>query len=327
MGKKMSVIIPCYNTEAVVHFAINSVLSQIHDDTIEIIVVNDGSTDSTLDILNTIKKRNESIIRVISTENQGVSSARNLGLSIAQGQYVLFLDSDDRIKSNVLVDWLDFTSKNDLDISFGGIEIYALTEPDTPIGIIKNIYPHSLNGETMLINKLFHKLWICTGNALYRRELLVGNNIWFDNKYKYGEDSCVFGKAIINASKIQTLNNIVLEAYERGESAMHSLTFEKYLDAFAAYEDLRTYVESKISTSSIRRAFDYDYLNLYLSFAKILIRESPTYKSDLFDPMGILPKPSFRLFWNKKSLEGLLFRYFPKLYHHIALIYYGHEKI
>lgn len=327
MGKKLSVIIPCYNTEAVVHFAINSVLGQIHDDTIEIIVVNDGSTDSTLDILNTIKKCNESIIRVISTENQGVSSARNLGLSMAQGQYVLFLDSDDRIKSNVLIEWLDFTSKNDLDISFGGIEIYALTEPDTPIDIIKNIYPHLLTGETMLVNKLFHKLWICTGNALYKRGLLIGNDIWFDNKYKYGEDSCVFGKAIINASKIQTLNSVVLEAYERRESAMHSLTFEKYLDALAAYEDLRSYVESKWSTSSIRKAFDYDYLNLYLSFAKLLIRESPTYTSDLFTPMRRLPKPAFRVFCNRKGIEGLVFKYFPKLYHRIVLVHYGNEKV
>lgn len=326
MEKKLSVIIPCYNTASVVHFSINSVLNQINDDAIEIIVVNDGSTDSTLDVLNAIKERNDSIISVISTENRGVSSARNLGLSMAKGEYVLFLDSDDRIKDNILRSWLDFTIKNDLDISFGGIETRIMTE-STISSLITNICHHPLNGETMLINKLFHKLWICTGNALCRRELLVKNDIWFENQYRYGEDACFFGKAIINADKIQALNEIVFEYYARQESAMGSLTFEKYIDAFAAYQNLRAYVEARISTVALKKAFNYDYLNLYLSFAKILIRESHTYTTDLFNPMNRLPKPKFSNICSKKGLEGLVFKCFPKLYHHIVLTYYEHKKI
>lgn len=96
---KVSIIIPCYNQGEFVHDAIRSILGQ-EDASIEIIIVNDGSTDNaTIEILNSYSS---SIIRVLHTTNQGLSRARNNGIAIAQGQYILPLDADDTIAAGYI---------------------------------------------------------------------------------------------------------------------------------------------------------------------------------------------------------------------------------
>ena len=97
MKKKISVIIPVYNVEKYIRECLDSVLEQSLKD-IEIICVNDGSTDSSRNILLEYRKKDSRVI-VLDKQNGGLSSARNSGIDIAQGKYVLFLDSDDLLSS------------------------------------------------------------------------------------------------------------------------------------------------------------------------------------------------------------------------------------
>ncbi|NDL01284.1 glycosyltransferase family 2 protein [Photorhabdus bodei] len=89
----VSIIIPAFNVEDIIENSINSVLNQTYKNT-EIIIVNDGSTDGTMDVLNRLSEQYFNI-EVFSQENRGISAARNVGLSKAKGDYVTFLDSDD----------------------------------------------------------------------------------------------------------------------------------------------------------------------------------------------------------------------------------------
>lgn len=92
----VSVIIPLYNANKTIKRALESVFSQTYDGMIEIIVVNDGSTDNSLDIVNNIKQIPfNCILRVLNQKNRGVSSARNLGIKNANSFWICFLDSDD----------------------------------------------------------------------------------------------------------------------------------------------------------------------------------------------------------------------------------------
>lgn len=93
MNPSVSVIIPVYNIEKFLSACLDSVCSQTLKD-IEIICVDDGSTDSSLAILHRYKKQDERVI-VLTQQNQGAGAARNYGLSIAKGEYLAFLDSDD----------------------------------------------------------------------------------------------------------------------------------------------------------------------------------------------------------------------------------------
>ena len=117
MGKKISVVIPVYNTEPnYIDKAINSVLNQTYKN-IEIIVVNDGSTDkATLEYLKTI---NNPDIKIINQENKGLGGARNTGIENSTGEYIGFLDSDDWLDNNFYEVLYNLCEKNVADIACG----------------------------------------------------------------------------------------------------------------------------------------------------------------------------------------------------------------
>ena len=111
---KVSVIIPIYNTEKYLKECLNSVINQSLVD-IEIICINDGSTDNSIEILNEFKKQ-DGRISVISQDNQGQAVARNKGLSLANGEYIYFMDSDDILDLTALEEVYSLSKENDLDL-------------------------------------------------------------------------------------------------------------------------------------------------------------------------------------------------------------------
>ena len=113
---KISIIIPAYNAEKQIRKCVLSALQQdISHNEYEIIVINDGSTDQTADIIQELSKEYPTI-KSITTINQGVSAARNLGMDIAQGKIILFADADDYFCTNSLAKIYEAILKNDLDI-------------------------------------------------------------------------------------------------------------------------------------------------------------------------------------------------------------------
>ena len=109
----VSVIIPAYNAGKYIEMAVKSVLNQSYTN-IELIVVNDGSTDNTLDVLSQF-----SDIKIISTSNRGVSHARNVGIDASRGEFVSFLDADDELKDDAVDSLLKTCIKNNSDICEG----------------------------------------------------------------------------------------------------------------------------------------------------------------------------------------------------------------
>ena len=111
---KVSVIVPVFNVESYLNESLDSILNQTLKD-IEIICINDGSTDNSLDILETYSKKDKRI-KIISKENEGQGVARNVGLDNAQGEYISFVDSDDFIKRDMLEKLYNKAENNDLDL-------------------------------------------------------------------------------------------------------------------------------------------------------------------------------------------------------------------
>lgn len=102
MSIEISVIIPVYNVEKYIRQCVDSVLNQTFQERIEIILVNDGSTDNSEQIVREYEKQYPEVVRVISQKNQGLSATRNVALNIAQGKFLVFIDSDDYIGPNHL---------------------------------------------------------------------------------------------------------------------------------------------------------------------------------------------------------------------------------
>ncbi|MFK4998687.1 glycosyltransferase family 2 protein [Bacillus sp. N9] len=119
----LSIIIPVYNVEKYLKECLNSILDYNHSFKLEVIIINDGSTDNS-DKIAKEYERNFSNVRVFHKENGGLSSARNLGIREASGEYITFIDSDDFIKNEGLEKLLEYAKDYNLDLIRGKYLLY-----------------------------------------------------------------------------------------------------------------------------------------------------------------------------------------------------------
>ena len=122
---RLSIIIPIYNVEQYIEQCLVSILNKTYKD-IEIILVNDGSKDNSMKIIK--KYLSDKRIKVINKKNGGLSSARNVGLKIATGEYIAFVDSDDWIRIDKLVELYNIIQNEKLDLIIGNGEYYPSKE-------------------------------------------------------------------------------------------------------------------------------------------------------------------------------------------------------
>ena len=185
---KYSVIIPVYNVEKYIDRCLKSIISQNYDD-LEIIVVDNGSTDSSGSICDTYANE-YSNISVYHIENHGVGSARNFGLSKARGEFIYFVDSDDYLVGNLFA---EFEDKLVPDLDLLVFSYYNSFEQElTERNRTKKCLPYSGLYDKNDFIKIFTDLFLSdmlytVWNKFYRREFLLKTNISFE-KYELGED-------------------------------------------------------------------------------------------------------------------------------------------
>lgn len=178
----ISIIIPIYNAELYLQECLNSIMAQIYQN-FEVLMVNDGSTDGSLEIIER-QSRGDNRFRVINQTNAGVSSARNRGIEESKGNYICFLDADDKLTNDFLS---SMRSK---------VELYDLVITGTQYtdGIDhKDFLPQGKYGADNLGTLLAkHLKSICFNGAcgkMYHRALIIKYDIKFDKSLRYGEDA------------------------------------------------------------------------------------------------------------------------------------------
>lgn len=238
----ISIIVPAYNAEACLPAAIESILNQSLAD-FELIIINDGSTDSTLSIAESIQY-SDPRVNVISTENKGVSSARNSGIVISKGRYITFIDSDDLVD----VDYLrrlyeDAESLHaDIVVSLSCIgRKFSLSESK---GII-------LNRRDALTNFMYgggisNSPWA----KLYKRDLI--KDIRFDDSISIGEDMKYLYDCLSISNKVLFTKH-KLYSYTPGEGG---LTSSGLSDKIGHPLKAAEYIRGK-SMAGMKRAADY----------------------------------------------------------------------
>lgn len=209
--EKVSIIMPAYNVETTIGKSIESVLSQTYRN-IELIIINDGSTDQTLKIIQQYQSK-DSRIKYESIQNSGVSIARNMGIEKSSGDYLMFLDSDDffshdavstllKVSKNYSADMVSGSYKKvDLDKTFD--QNTCLDEGVYTIDRIeKDIYPFLFSSKSL---KDLVPLTFCT--KLYTRKLVKDNKINFTPNLKIGEDKLFTIKCFLKTNKFVYLPN------------------------------------------------------------------------------------------------------------------------
>lgn len=211
---KVSIIIPVYNSEPYLATCIKSVTGQTLKN-IEIIIVNDGSLDSSLAICEKFKEQDERI-KLFSIPNSGSAAARNIGLENAIGEYIGFVDSDDWVREEMFEELYDVAQKEDVDIvGCNFIRYYSGKE-------FKNIIPYHRSGRYskkdlvdeffpyMIANENLGKVAPVTMvTKIFRRELIESKGIRFDERLLGGQDIAFSSSGIIHSRSLYLMN----EAY------------------------------------------------------------------------------------------------------------------
>lgn len=231
---KISLIIPVYNVQNYLNECIYSLIKQSFD-SYEIIFVDDGSTDESGLILDSYTRTEG--ITVVHTKNKGVSHARNTGIRLAKGKYLAFVDADDVVESDYLSTLYKIIEQNDADILECGY--YTCSEEGTKINSYSVEKLKSYTGDEILeLVKLMvgysfddMKLWLKTKSfsrgttvwgRLYRKNILIDNDIWFDESVKIAEDLIFNMSVYLKCNKVTQCNYVGYRYRQRENSAIRS---------------------------------------------------------------------------------------------------------
>lgn len=255
---KVSVIIPVYNVEKYLAECLDSVCGQTLKE-IEIICVNDGSTDNTLSILNEYARKN-SRIQVYSQQNEGQSSARNHGLKYAKGRYIYFMDSDDILEKEALELTYARVVKDDLDlVYFDGSSFADENGPEEDAKRYSTYYTrvHPYEGVYKGCD-LFAKMYanseyrVSPCLQLIRRSLITDHNILYTHGIIH-EDNIFSFKVIMLAKRAGYLHKSLFNRRVRGSSTMtSSRTYKNVIGYFVCYMEMQAFLDTLQLSDEVR---------------------------------------------------------------------------
>jgi len=202
--KILSIVIPVYNVESYLNECLDSIVNKQTDD-IEIIIINDGSTDGSLAICEKYEK-NYSNIRVISQINQGLSGARNTGIKNAKGEYILFLDSDDFMKEGTLDSIIADIRKGEKDFFLGrAYQYYADKNSFILCQVDYSAVPYNSPCQFFLDLHKKSEFWFAAWLLVINRKFLLDNNLFFKTGI-YHEDELWVPSVFVKAKNMGILN-------------------------------------------------------------------------------------------------------------------------
>lgn len=185
MEFEVSIIVPVYNVNRYIKESIESICLQKFD-SYEVVLVDDGTEDNSIEIAEEVLKKYSISYAVVKKDNGGLPSARNAGIKVAKGKYVCFIDSDDLISCSHINDLWTICNDHQLVAAFS---LFQLTYENNRGGnpTIDNV-GRVINREQLLADFLVRKLRIHCCTLLVEKQYLIDNNIFFNEKLRYGED-------------------------------------------------------------------------------------------------------------------------------------------
>lgn len=295
---KISVVVPVYNTEKYLRTCLDSLVNQNFKD-IEIICVNDGSTDKSLEILNEYAKK-DSRIKVIDQENQGVSEARNTGIREAGAKYISFVDSDDYVDPKIYEIGYELISSNDADV-------YVMREErffNTSVPVKENPYNKSKvfvygDGKNTIgfPKKTYGLRFGVVWDKIYRKSLITDNDFKFEKDVYFGEDT-IFNWILFTRVKkvVNDENKLYFYRDSRPGSIMTTLNIYKRIENYVAIA--KHLVEEYNKTDYFKGSENWVNNRIFgLNYNFLLTK---------------FRKPEEKIYWIKKFLKDVDEPYFKK---------------
>ncbi|MBQ3544327.1 MAG: glycosyltransferase [Lachnospiraceae bacterium] len=234
---KISVIVPIYNTEMYLNRCIDSIINQTYDN-LEIILVNDGSNDSSGHIIDEYAKKDSRVIP-IHKKNGGVSSARNVGMKVATGEYIGFVDSDDWIEADMYEKMANEIKYESLDMVICGF----FKDNGMNVSEVRNnksISSKVFGGEEMLKYVFYREDYRAfaaySWNKIVKKKLLgLSKYCEFNENISIGEDVLWLVNISQHIKKVKYINNTLYHYVQNEDSVMHSADARKKVDLIKVY--------------------------------------------------------------------------------------------
>ena len=241
---KVSVVMPIYNAGDYLTRAIGDVLRQSLTE-LELICVNDGSTDNSLSIIKSFMKKDQRI-KLINQQNAGTSVARNVGIEAACGQYIIFLDADDFYEKDLLKLLYEAAEKDNLDVAVARFDIYndnqnkyslPMEEPHSGIFVdgsvsSKNEYPD------FILSSTTGYVW----NKLFRTTFVKNMELAFDPELYVFEDVCFVCSALALAERVAKIDDILIHHRVYSEQSRARLFRKYYSQVPVVYKKLKDFL-------------------------------------------------------------------------------------
>lgn len=225
---KVSVIVPVYNLSQYIGSTLDSIINQDFN-SFEVIVIDDGSTDDSLEVIN--DKLSKSLIsyKIIHQDNSGVSSARNRGIDEANGDYLVFIDGDDYITGNHLSEL--YNGESDFSL------IQLVKKDGENLSSPHQYSKTSISCDDFIKMELNMEIPFNFCQLMYRKSIIDDNNIRFNTDAVYGEDTEFALKALAFGDEIAVSNEITYYYIQRQDSAIRTTDFRRF-ELVAIFENL-----------------------------------------------------------------------------------------
>lgn len=249
MKPMVSIIVPCYNCENYINETLERLVKQTYTE-LEIICVNDGSTDNSLLILNSWRDKSSGKVTIINQENQGVSAARNLGIQESHGEFIMFCDADDLFHDRMVETMIEAIEQKGTDTAYC---LLSRTREKVDNNSVEHVEITVKNQYDALKDLLFRMGEICFCCFIYRTEIIKKQSIAFDIHTKNFEDREFNWKYLANCCTAAFVNTRLYWYRPTSNSATTRKTTEWRIDRLEAAQRVEEYIKEHNS------AFFHDY--------------------------------------------------------------------
>ncbi len=293
---EISVIVPVYNCEKYLEKCINSILSQTFDD-LELILINDGSSDNSGKICDEFKEK-DSRVKIVHQKNMGVSVARNVGLDVSEGKYIGFIDGDDYIESDMYEFLYNNIKKNEAEVAICGIANIFMKNNGSE-KLTRQISDFSgvkvLNGEEAFSESLKSKIFsVNPVNKLFDKKLFDGKRF---PEGKISEDAFLIPKVLLKANKVVCSSDIKYYYIRHENSITTSNFFDKDWNVTEAYlnhlNTVKKHYPKLIKEAEFRYIWSYTYV-----LDKMIVSKNKVNKSDYDKALKFIRKNIFKIIFN-----------------------------
>lgn len=247
MMQKISIIIPIYNCELWLSRCIESVVNQTYKN-LEIILVNDGSSDNSIEICKYYERIDNRVI-FINKENGGTSSARNTGIKISTGEYIQFVDSDDTLYENACEKLIDYITKSKSDLVICGLNVYK----NKKLLRTPHLEYKEVNIKESFENfKFIYPIFASPCNKIYKKSLI---REYFDESLSAGEDMKFNLNYIKNIQKLITIEDCLYNVNLDNQNSLNRKFREDRLDLFLQQNKLEFLLCEDLYGSKYDKAF------------------------------------------------------------------------